>query len=86
MKQYAKPIVICLAIFLVLSILCYAELGSFNLLRTGIGMAKIQSGSAEVAQIADFPHKAYLTTTDDGFSAFFAHLQEGLGKVLRQGI
>ena len=76
MKKYIKPIVILAVVFLCLSILCYVELGSFNVIRTGIGMARIRSGSAKVAQIADFPHKAYLTTTDDGFSAFFAHLQE----------
>ena len=91
MKKTIKLIVICFTVFLVLSVICYAELGSFNVFRTGFGMAQILNKNAEVAQIANSPHKAYLTTTEDGFSAFFDYLigegysfvdeEEALGRI-----
>ena len=75
MKSCRKLIVVSLAIFLVLSMLCFMKLGSFNLLRTGFGLARVTLSKDAVVQIASIPDKVYLVSPDDGYAVFKSWLE-----------
>lgn len=76
MKKHWKLIAVCIAAFLALSGLCYAWLGSFNLFRTAFGLVKVSVREDAVVQIADFPNRVCLTSSEEGFEAFEAWLAE----------
>ena len=74
MKTRIITIASILVICLLLSVLCYAELGSFNFIRTGLALSKTM-GQAGVYQIADYPEKVFLAGTVDGLESFRAYLE-----------
>lgn len=74
MKKRILPIAAAAAVYLTLSILCYAQLGSFNLLRAGVGLCRVLVQEETVVQIADYPHRVCLVSGGDAFEAFEAYL------------
>ena len=78
MKKSSKVILtLCLVvIWVIASVLCYAELGSFNFIRAGIGLIQVMTGTEEIVQVASFPEKCYLVVPEGGYDLFVIHLSQ----------
>lgn len=79
MKKWIISIASVLAICLLLGGLCYVELGSWNVFRTGMALSGLLSGGDGVYQIADLPEKVWLSGSQEAFRDYL----EGEGYVLR---
>ena len=78
MKKWILPVVAVVAICLLLSGLCYVELGSWNFVRTGLALSNVMMGDG-VYQIAEHPEKVWLSHDAEDFYEYL----EGEGYVLR---
>lgn len=67
----ASIVLICL----LLSVLCYVELGSFNFISTGLALSKTP-GQEGVYQIADRPERVFLVGTENALENFRLHLEQ----------
>ncbi len=69
MKKLLIPAAVLAAIILLLSLLCYVELGTFNFVRAGLELNKLVYGDAAVVQISD---NVWLSKDQESYEA---HLQ-----------
>lgn len=81
MKTWIITIASILVICLLLSILCYVELGSFNFIRAGLALSQTM-GQEGVYRIADRPEPVYLAGTRNALENFQSYL-EAEGYTLR---
>ena len=77
MKKWILSIACVVAVCLLLTGLCYVELGSWNVIRTGLALSNVMSGGG-VQQIADHPEKVWLSHDAQDFHEYL----EGEGYVL----
>lgn len=77
MKKWILSIACVVAVCLLLTGLCYVELGSWNVIRTGLALSNVMSGG-DVQQIADHPEKVWLSHDAQDFHEYL----EGEGYVL----
>lgn len=71
MKKWIISIAVVLSLCLLLSGLCYVELGSWNVIRTGLALSNVMMGSG-VYQIADHPEKVWLSHDAEDFQEYLA--------------
>ena len=69
MKKWIIAIASVAAVCLLLSGLCYVELGSLNFMRTGLALSNVMTGGG-VHQIADLPEKVWLSGSEEEFRTY----------------